>query len=103
MKRFMLAIVLLSSFILTGCGLLTPTPVIAPTKYVVAKPTSDLLKTCATTPPPTVDAYMLLTKEAREKLLAEYSTALLNDLNECNLRWLALPKWFNDQSTAYGN
>ena len=99
MKAFTLVLALLMAFILEGCA--APAPTIAPIKYIVVRPPPSLIKSCAVTPPPDVDNYMLLTKEAREKLLSEYSISLLEDLNICNQRLLALPKWFDDQSNAY--
>lgn len=101
MKRIMLAIALLSSFLLIGCASQPPAAIITPTNYIVVRPTPELLKVCVTTPPPDVATYMALSKEQREKLMSEYSIALLGDLNVCNQRWLAFPKWFDDQQSAY--
>ena len=101
MNYIKLALALIIASFLIACASPTPAPAFDTTKYIIVKPTPELLKTCVTTPPPAVDDYMAMNKEQREKILSEYSVALLNDLNACNQRWLAFPKWFEDQSNAY--
>lgn len=86
---------------LTGCQT-TPPPTVTVTKYVVVRPSADLLKPCvATAVPPDPKTYPAASHTEKEKQLFEFGATAQGDLATCNSRWPVLIKWFDLQEKNY--
>lgn len=101
MNKFMLAILIGLTTILTGCFATAPETIVK-TEYVVIKPAADQIRACDINElPPNKDEYVAADMQRREQMLADYTSRLQKEFAKCNLRWPALQQWYLDQQNNY--
>lgn len=99
MLKFVFAAMLV--FLLSACMHTAPIQPIALPTYVYVDVPPQLTKDCEVTKPPTEEAYISLSMENKEKQLYIYSSSLLGNLSECNIRLRALKNWNIEQKKVY--
>ena len=84
MKKTLFVLLTVLVVMMTGCGTnnIKP-PIIEPKTYVVSFPEA-LLTACVATQPPKQSVYIGSDSLGREKLLTDYTIALLKDLKNCS-------------------
>lgn len=96
----LLLVALAITIMLSGCQI-PPAPPVPQIKYVLVEPSTDLLVDCGVSKPPTPQTYISADPTGRTAQLYAYSSALLNDLTQCNKHWSELRQWFVDQKKVY--
>ena len=88
----------LSILILSGCQT-TQTRVVD--RVVLVTPPNQLMGPCSMTPPPEIQTYLDLDWSEKEAMLFHYQSRLLEDLMLCNVKWVQLRQWKDDQEKLY--
>jgi hypothetical protein len=99
-SKLMLVLLVLSTFLLTGC-FETLKKTVYLDKNVFVKADNSMLKNCNVSLAPNKVDYITSPIEQREETLYYYSKSLLNDLANCNLQWKTFREWQDKQEAIF--
>lgn len=88
------------AMLLAGCDTI-PKLTVEKTKYVLVKPSDEMMQDCVILPPPDPAVYVSKTLAQREGLLYNFGVDSMDSLATCNVQWKTLREWYVKQKKIY--